>query len=236
MKRMGFLSDDSESSARSHIISASELLVREGAEITKGMNFRDVKGTLSVMLVLPHNGQYTDRWDDGRKLLICEGHDSVAEGARGRIDDQLLLYASGKPTENGKFYKAAQAYKDGLRNVPLQVQVYEKLDPGVFFDKGIFTLVDASYGEQSRSDGTRKVAQFYLSPADVMAPETSWDERMISASEKALAWAKASGRCVICGSESGLHFRPGPEGTISLRCALHENPIEGNASMRLSLL
>lgn len=221
---MGMLSDDTETGGRSSIISMAELLTREGAELGKGMNYRDDPALLSVFLILPREGEYTDSWDADRALLICEGHDSVAEGAAGRKDDQLLMYASGRPTENGKFYKAAHAYKDGMRDFPLQVQVYEKLDPGVFFDKGIFNLVDATYG----GDGTRKVARFFLSPADAADHDPSWSERMIPASLKAQAWVISRGRCGICASEEGLHFVSGAP-YPALLCTLHLRGLPGSA-------
>ena len=202
---MDLLSNDAD--GRSLIISASELQVREGMNLQKGMNFRDGSEQLSVFLVLPREGEYTDTWDEANMRYSYEGHDSIAEGAAGRTDDQLLMYASGKPTENGKFYKAANAYKDGMRAEPLQVQVYEKLDPGVYFDKGIFNLIDATYG---KADGdTRKVARFYLTPADATLPvdeRIAWDERMISATRKADIWRDGQGRCAMCGEQSSLHF------------------------------
>ena len=212
---MDFLMDDS--GGHSLIISASELHVREGMNLQKGMNFRDNGEQLSVFLVLPREGEYTDSWNEAQMRYGYEGHDSVAEGAAGRTDDQLLMYASGKPTENGKFYKAANAYKDGMRAEPVQVQIYEKLDPGVYFDKGVFNLVDATYG---RAGGdTRKVARFFLAPADAaLASEEriAWAERMISATRKADVWREGQGRCVICGEQSSLHFSG-----AQLRCTAH---------------
>jgi len=212
---MDFVTDDSD--GRSLIISASELQVREGMNLQKGMNFRDGGEQLAVFLVLPREGEYTDTWDEAQMRYGFEGHDSIAEGAAGRTDDQLLMYASGKPTENGKFYKAANAYKDGMRAEPLQVQIYEKLDPGVYFDKGIFNLIDATYGKAVGD--TRKVARFFLAPADAALPaeeRVAWDERMLPASVKATIWREGQGRCAICGEQSSLHFT-----ATQLRCAVH---------------
>ena len=226
---MGMLSDDS-ASERSLIISMSEVIAREGIELARGMNFRDSGGPLSVLLSLPRDGEYTDTWDAARGLFIYEGHDSIAEGARGREDDQLLMYASGKPTENGKFYKAAHAYKDGqkdgMRELPLQVQVYEKLDPGVFFDKGIFNLADATFA----SDGRRKVVKLYLSPADAADPEASWSERMIDLAMKAEVWKQTGGRCATCAREEGLHFMLGAR-EVALLCTLHKSRTPGDATI-----
>ena len=204
--------------ARSLIVSTAELAVREGMMLDKSLNFRDGAGVLSVMLVLLRDDGYREEWREEDSTLILEGHDSVAEGAQGKVDDQLLMYASGNATENGKFYKAANAYKDGLRGSPLQVQVYEKLDSGVWFDKGIFNLINADYA----SDGTRKVARFHLVPADAsLAERVSWCERMLPAAAKADAWKQSGGRCAMCRSEAGLHFVTNSEGLSELRCSAH---------------
>jgi len=109
-----------------------------------------------------------------------------------------------------------------MRAEPVQVQIYEKLDPGVYFDKGIFNLVDATYG---RAEGdTRKVARFFLAPADAaLASEEriAWAERMISATRKADVWREDQGRCAICGEQSSLHFSG-----AQLRCTAHNQAIE----------
>ena len=225
------LLSDGRSERRSLIASATEVVGREGVDLQRGMNFHDDGVRMSVFLVLPHEGEYTDAWQEEGATLILEGHDSVAEGARGRADDQLLMYESGRPTENGKFYKAANAFKDGLRAEPLSVQVYEKLDAGVLFDKGIFNLMDATY----RVEGMRKVAKFYLRPADADLPiaerDASWSERMIPAGVKAMVWKRDDGRCAVCGSQSGLHLAADASGTIQLRCPLHDISMKKSATI-----
>jgi hypothetical protein len=209
---------DNPGSYRSLIISINEVALREGINLQKGMNFRDNESQCAVFLVLDQEG-FHDTWDIGRSLFIYQGHDSTAEGAAGSNDDQLLMYASGKPTENGKFFKAANAYKDGLRDSPLQIQVYEKLDPGVFFDKGIFNLVDAKYEKVV----SRRVAAFYLSPADVTDHEVSWNERMIDPALKADVWKQSRGRCIVCAGESQMHFVRDSEQSLQLMCSLHRS-------------
>ena len=216
---------------RSLILSGSELSLRENMNLQKGMNFRDKGNMLSVFLVLKRGGVFTDRWDEGSCRYSYEGHDSVAEGAHGRTDDQLLMYASGKPTDNGTFYKAAHAYKDGMRPEPLPVQIYEKLDPGVWFDKGIFHLIDATYGKEPSEGASRKIARFVLSPADASLPRAeriAWEERMLSATIKVRAWEHDRGSCRVCASQSSLHFLisyPGADeaqsGEAQLRCSAH---------------
>jgi hypothetical protein len=199
------------------IISANELMAREGVDLRKGMNYRK-EPQLSVFLVLPsHGGEYRDEWHADKQLYIYEGHESTIEG--GKAKDQLMMYESGRLSDNGKFYKAAKAYKDGIQKEPMQIQVYEKLDPGVWYDKGIFDLIDAQH---VAVDG-RKVFKFFLRPADASDP-SSWDryraERMLPVTAKVAAWAAEKGRCEMCGSENELHFVGAPP-LVHLLCALH---------------
>ena len=117
--------------APSSIISTGELIAREKVEIKNGMTFRDRGDQLSVFLVLPREGAFKDEWDDEKGVYVYEGHDSTTLES-GKARDQLMMYESGKLSENGKFLKAAREYQDGVRKEPLSVQVYEKLDVGVW--------------------------------------------------------------------------------------------------------
>ncbi len=202
----------------SRIISAAEVIAREGVELHKSMNFRDDEFMLSVFLVLERDKGYADVWDDENQQFIFEGHDSTTVES-GKSVDQIAMYESGKLTDNGKFLKAANAFKDGIRKEPLQIQVYEKIDSGVWFDKGIFDLIDARHV----SEGGRKVYKFYLTIADMSGRYDEHDpdriERLIPAATKAEIWKRDKGRCTECLTESDLHFA----GTtsVSLKCALH---------------
>jgi len=230
-----FLGDVGSPHAASAIISASELIAREGVNLQKGMNFRDTGPLLSVFLVLPREGGYTDEWNEEAGVYVYEGHDSTTVES-GKSVDQLMMYESGKLTDNGKFYKAANAFKDGIRkerpsvergsteasgpNVPLQVQVYEKLDAGVWYDKGIFNLIDAKH---IAKDGG-KVFKFYLTLADAefyAADDPDRRERMLSSATKLAVWERDRGRCAVCETQSGLRFISVSGGGMQLRCALH---------------
>jgi hypothetical protein len=204
----------------SPIISASELLAREGVNLSKGMNFRDSGNMLSVFLVLPtHNAEFSDEWHEDTLTYVYEGHDSTTV-KNGREADQLLMYEDGRVTDNGKFYKAAHAFKDGLRKDPLQIQIYEKLDPGVWYDKGIFNLVDAV----SIKKLGRKVYAFHLVPAEAFetGAMTNEDETecMLSATAKATLWKRGMGRCTVCGQQSLLNFYRAKQ-HYELRCETH---------------
>lgn len=200
------------------ILSASELMEREGVLLQKSMNFRDKGEMLSVFLVLAKDdGEFRDAWDAKKQIYTFEGHDSTTKETGGKSLDQLLMYGGDKLTENGRFYTAAHAFKDGVRSDPLQVQIYEKLDPGVWFDKGIFDLTDAA----GVSERGRKVYKFYLLPADRERNDkdaTLFEERMLPAAVKSIAWEKAKGRCAKCKLESGLRFVSAGK-SIQLLCA-----------------
>lgn len=211
----------------SAIISGNELIAREGVNLTKGMNFRDERtGLASVFLVLPsHNGEFKDEWNGDTNIYIFEGHDSTTAEADKR-SDQLMMYESGKVTDNGKFYKAAHAFKDGLVRMPMQIHVYEKLDPGVWFSKGIFNLIDA----ERVSEGGRKVFKFHLMPAEAFETGVLRDEdgveAMIPAAIKFAVWERAGGRCESCNEDRDLRFVPPSDYEISvdsikLLCAAH---------------
>jgi hypothetical protein len=202
----------------SRIISAAEVIAREGVELHKSMNFRDDEFMLPVFLVLAREHGHEDVWDDENQQFVFEGHDSTTVES-GRSVDQLAMYESGRLTDNGKFLKAANAFNDGIRKEPLQIQVYEKIDSGVWFDKGIFDLIDA----RNVSEDGRKVFKFYLTVADMSGNYSEHDpdriERLLPAALKAEIWKRDRGRCTECLSESDLHFAG--TAAVSLKCAAH---------------
>ncbi len=116
----------------------------------------------------------------------------------------------GQSTENGKFHKAAQDHKSGLKQ-PDIVTVYEKIKKGIWSDNGYFHLVD-SWVE---SDGTRGVFKFKLVAVEgVESDEISVDDqsteskrsRIIPTSIKLEVWKRDAGKCVECGATDELHF------------------------------
>lgn len=192
----------------SPIISYHELALRERQSLQKGMNFR-TDGRLSVFLMSTRkNAPYKDEWDEEKQVLIYEGHDISADGRDPKKVDQPMYRESGRFSDNGKFYNEAEAYKENRREHPLQIQVYEKLDVGVWFDKGIFDLVDAKIVEQ---DG-RKVFKFHLNPTDEIRTLSDVHkaeykhERLIPTSVKVEVWKRDHGKCVDCGADTGLHY------------------------------
>ncbi|MGE3488309.1 MAG: hypothetical protein AB7L09_26695 [Nitrospira sp.] len=59
------------------------------------------------------NAPYQDRIEDDGAVLIYEGHDEPksAKNRNPKTVDQPEFTSAGTPTENGKFYAAAQRYK-----------------------------------------------------------------------------------------------------------------------------
>jgi hypothetical protein len=223
-----FLGDVTVIARVTSILSANELLEREGLNLQKSMNFRDKGELLSVFLVLPKaEGEYKDEWDAKKQIYVFEGHDSTTVDTGGKSIDQLLMYGGDKLTPNGKFFKEANAFKDGVRKEALQVQIYEKLDPGVWFDKGFFDLVEAV---GVKEEG-RKIYKFHLKPADrdrTDLNEAHQTERFLPAAVKAQAWEKSKGRCAKCKIQSGLRFTGGPKASsIKLLCAKDRGETSG---------
>lgn len=222
---------------KSAIISYLELSIRERQQLQKGMNFR-TDGRLSVFLMsLRKNAPYKDQWLEDKQVLIYEGHDAKTDLKTKKAIDQPMYRDSGRLSDNGKFYTEAMAYKEGKRKEPLQIQVYEKLDTGVWFDKGIFDLVDAVY----ESDSERKVFKFLLHPTDEVRSITDLKEykheRMIPTVVKVEVWKRDKGQCRMCGQVTGLHYdhilpfskggRSDDARNIQILCARH-NLQKGN--------
>ena len=191
----------------SPIISYTDLIVRERQNLQKGMNFRNNRNKMSVFLMsVRPNAPYKDQWLEDKQLLIYEGHDASAKGGDRKQIDQPMFRESGKLSDNGKFYNEAIAYREGKSSSPLQIQVYEKLDTGVWFDKGVFDLVDAKHTD----DGGRKVFKFFLHPTDAMRSfddvEEYKHERMIPTLVKVEVWKRDKGVCRECKANTGLHY------------------------------
>jgi len=194
---------------RDDILSYHEMVGREGRNLQAGMNFH-VRPGYSILLMSTRKGApYRDRWDDERELLIYEGHDAIRGTAEAdpKTVDQPMRTTKGTLTANGKFYEAARrAVDEG--HPPERVRVYEKLERGIWSDKGMFALVDARI---AMCDG-RKVFEFMLEPrsSEQEAIETEVaalsHTRLIPTHVKVDVWKRDEGRCVLCGSTENLHY------------------------------
>ena len=208
---MSLLGDIGNDSYTSHILSHNEMARREGMNSQKGMNIR-YDGRPSVFLI--STASHAEAWEAQRNLLIYDGHDATTAGAAKWSIDQPMYKEEGILSDNGKFYKEAMAAKDGKREV-MQIQVYEWLAAGVWYDKGLFELVDATYLDQ---DG-RKVFKFFLKPIGDLT-DTYGIERMISNLDKQDAYERNNGACALCGATLGLRFISSLSG-CQLLCSVH---------------
>ena len=173
------------------------------------MNF-GLGGTHSVILMsLRPGAPYRDVLEDSGTTLLYEGHDAprAHDVPDPKLVDQPAAYPTGAPTQNGKFHRAAQDARAGLR-APERVRVYEKLRTGIWSYNGIFHLVD-SWQEQ---DGQRSVFKFKLlaveGDEDLSVAPTPHParRRVIPTSVKLAVWKRDSGKCVVCGASDDLHF------------------------------
>ena len=197
---------------RGNIISYIEMCQKEGTSLQKGMNFRLKRKHSVILMSVRENSPYQDEITEDGTVLIYEGHD-VAK-TKGISDpkkyDQPYERRTGTLTENGKFHKAAQGFKDGLKG-PDIVQVYEKLKPGIWSDNGYFHLVDS----WQETDETRKVFKFKLIAIENVTDESLAEDkanrevnrsRIIPTSVKLEVWKRDGGKCVTCGATDELHF------------------------------
>ena len=190
-----------------NIISYSELRNKEdGKQVTKGINYAIQKKYSIVLMSTLDNAPYNDRiFDTG--IIEYEGHNVPKnESPNPEMVDQSLLLPSGKPTENGKFFKEVLNFKQGLR-APERVQVYRKLKKGIWVDMGFYELIDA----YEKSEKVRKVFKFLLKPIiHVNQSDNEYldilHDRKIPGEIQQEVYKRDRGKCRICGSTDNLHF------------------------------
>lgn len=126
------------------IIPYLEMCQRESSSLQRGMNFDLGRDYSVVLMSVRRNAPYRDRLEDEGSTLICEGHDAPRNEKTPdpKAVDQPEFTPSGLPTQNGRFYHAALAHKQGYAPAH-PVRVYEKIHQGVWAYNGIFHLVDA---------------------------------------------------------------------------------------------
>jgi hypothetical protein len=216
------------------IIPYYEMCQREGASLQRGMNYQ-LHGKHSVILMsVRPNAPYADRIEDEGHVLIYEGHNEnkTHECKYPELVDQPEFTKTGRPTENGKFKKAALDFKAGTRP-PERVRVYEKIKDGIWSYNGVFHLEDA-WIEQAEK---RSVFKFKLTAVQgeeddsQPVPIKPNPGRLIPTAVKREVWKRDGGKCAQCGSTVNLHFDhiiPWSRGgsstkveNIQLLCAAH---------------
>lgn len=192
------------------IFSYGEIVLKEGFNIQKGMNFRPKEKNYSIFLMsVKDNAPYNDGFDKEGKMLIYEGEDiSKREKSNPKDYDQPFFAKTGKLTNNGLFFKLAEDFKY-KRKKPENIKVYEKINNNIWSDKGFFELIDVKFIESEQEK--RKVFKFILKPKgleienreDIKEFEFS---RRIPTEIKRIVWDRDGGKCAKCGSIKDLHF------------------------------
>ena len=101
------------------IISYRQIEDVEGFRPQNGMYFKPKNNNyLIVLMSVRDDAPYQDEISEDGKRIVYEGHNLNKRYCKGRSPntfDQPLFLPSGKLTENGKFAKAANYFKDGLQ-------------------------------------------------------------------------------------------------------------------------
>lgn len=219
------------------IISYNEMCLNEGYSLQRGMNFQVNGGTSVILMSLRKGAPYADRIESNGKVLIYEGHDVPKNEAKfPKAVDQPMTTPNGLLTQNGKFFQAAKNFKDKM-SLEL-VNVYEKINKGIWVYNGVFELVDAWV--ENSTEENRKVFKYKLLVTDKTINQKNKrveelkdleHNRMIPTSVKIEVWKRDKGKCIQCGSNDNLHFDhilPYSKGGTSLKadniqllCARH---------------
>ena len=94
---------------RDEILSYTEMCMREGMSLQRGMNFRPSPLYTIVLMSQRRGAPYEDSLSEDGEVLEYEGHDvSKTTGVNPKTVDQPWTLPSGGPTENAKFAKAAE--------------------------------------------------------------------------------------------------------------------------------
>jgi len=186
-----------------------EMCREEGVSLQRGMNFC-LRGTVSVILMSRRPGApYTDRIEEGGKVLIYEGHDAprTRDCPVPKNVDQPEFSATGALTQNGLFWEAVKTYKEG-GTPATEVRVYDKIKMGIWTYAGLFELIDAWLEDQNG----RRTFKFKLRILDDAADKEQHKQhdiphnRLIPTDVKIEVWKRDKGKCVLCGSQENLHF------------------------------
>lgn len=176
--------------------------------IQKGMNFHIKKDVSVILMSVRPGAPYDDEIDEEKNLLIYEGHDvpKSKQNPEPKQIDQPIWTDNRTLTENGKFIRAIENYKKGL-NQPEKILVFEKLNSGIWSEKGLFLLIDY----ETRISNNRKVFKFILKPVEdyieiPIGTDPEEHTRLIPTYVKVAVWKRDKGKCVICGLTKNLHY------------------------------
>ena len=196
------------------IIGYRQMCDVENASLQRGMNYRLSTSHSVVLMSVRSGAPYDDEIQEDGQVLIYEGHNvpKSVSNPTPKVRDQVLKTPLGTVTENGRFFDAAEQFKNGLRAAEV-VRVYEKIKSGIWAFAGTFELL-AAWPKQS---GGRMVYKFKLKLVDsnhsanrkLNNPSGADDlahNRIIPSAVKQAVWKRDRGKCIECGSQDNLHF------------------------------
>ncbi len=196
------------------VISYHSMCGEEGTQLQRGMNYRLPSGRTVILMSRRTNAPYRDQIVDDGTTIIYEGHDAPKTAALPfpKQVDQPALTPRGSITQNGRFSRAAESFKQGMADAEL-VWVYEKIQTGIWVFNGVFRLVDA----WREPDEYRQVFRFRLEmapvehdaaphPGNLSSRSDLPHTRVIPSDVKVEVWRRDNGRCVKCGATDNLHL------------------------------
>lgn len=191
------------------IISYRDLCEIENVQtLQRWMNFRLNKDYSVILMSRRNNAPYTDKILNDWITIEYEWHDEPR--SEKIIDpktiDQPELTRNGTLTQNGKFIRAINEYKNWTKEAE-KIKVYEKILPWIRSLKWFFDLMDY----KKEFDGNRNVFKFILKLATIQDVITKQEieldhTRLIPSEIKKEVWKRDWWKCVICNSTKNLHF------------------------------
>lgn len=176
--------------------------------LQRGMNFRMNPKYSVILMSRRSNAPYSDSISDDGITIEYEGHNEprILNEINPKLLDQSQKTKNGTLTQNGKFIKAVEKFKNGASEAEI-VKVYEKILSGVWSLKGLFNLIDYKI----KNDGERNVFVFILKLSDEQDLSSNDHinldhTRLIPSEIKKEVWKRDGGKCVLCDSKKNLHF------------------------------
>lgn len=195
---------------RDEILTHTDMCARERTMLQRGMYFRQPPAISVVLMSRRPGAPYVDALSEDGTELTYEGHDALKTSSSDpKQVDQPTRLSTGSVTENGMFAAAVDEYKRaGTR--PALVRVYEKLRPGIWSDRGLFSLIDYEYVQV----GGRRVFRFKMrlstEPGAIDSEGRHVNDgpmsRVIPSWVKQEVYKRDKGKCVLCGAADRLHF------------------------------
>nr|AIE91426.1 restriction endonuclease [uncultured marine thaumarchaeote AD1000_11_E10] len=190
------------------IITYDEMCKEENKRgLQKGMDFEAKSSYSLVLMSVKANSPYNDKMrEDG--TIEYEGHDIPSSNQHEKkTTDQPAYTTSGNLSQNGKFQRAAESYKQGKRE-PAKIKVYRKIKKGIWVKMGFYDLIDVF----KESDGKRNVFKFLLEPnfkdfdPEIGENQDDVHRRYIPGDVMQEVYKRDKGKCVKCHSDKNLHY------------------------------